>query len=123
MVTCAAIKGDGARCRARAINGSGWCFNHDPDRSEARRRNAQKGGRMGGRGRPKAEITELKREIRAVAKAVLTGELETGRAAVGLQAWNTLLRAVEIERRTEMYDLLERIEQLEAHAKRVQHGA
>ncbi len=119
MATCAAIKGDGARCRARAMNGSGWCFNHHPDRSEARRRNARKGGRMGGRGRPKGEITELKHEIRAVAKAVLTGELETGRAAVGLQASNTLLRAVEIERRTEMSDLSERIEQLEERAKRV----
>ncbi len=74
---------------------------------------------MGGRGRPKGEITELKREIRAVAKAVLQGELETGRAAVGLQAFNTLLRAVEIERRTEMSDLLERIEHLEERVKRV----
>ena len=121
MGVCSAIKADGLRCRATATPGAEWCYNHHPAHAGVRRRNAQLGGRAGGRGRPNPnrELMELKREIRAVADAVLTGELETGRAAVGLQAFNTLLRAVEMERRTDISDLMERIEQLEERAKRV----
>ena len=75
---------------------------------------------MGGRGRPNRELTELKREIKAVTKTVLTGELRTGPAAVGLQGFNTLLRALEVERRTfDMSDLLERMERLEERAERL----
>jgi hypothetical protein len=42
MSVCAAIKPDGLRCKARAMKGSQWCFNHHPDHSDERRRNAPK---------------------------------------------------------------------------------
>jgi hypothetical protein len=42
---CAATRGDGQPCRAPALPGSAYCFNHDPDRAEARARARQKGGR------------------------------------------------------------------------------
>jgi hypothetical protein len=73
---------------------------------------------MGGRGRPNKELTQLKREIKAVTKAVLTGELKTGPAAVSLQGFNTMLRALEVERRTfDTADLVERMDRLEERAK------
>jgi len=31
------------------MKGSQWCFNHHPDHSEERQRNASKGGKCGGR--------------------------------------------------------------------------
>jgi hypothetical protein len=78
---------------------------------------------MGGRGRPNRELMELKREIKAVTKAVLTGELQTGPAAVSLQGFNTLLRALEVERRTfDMVDLLERMDRLEERAERLRRA-
>jgi hypothetical protein len=42
---CAATRGDGQPCRARALPGSAFCFNHDPGQAEARARARQKGGR------------------------------------------------------------------------------
>jgi hypothetical protein len=79
---------------------------------------------MGGKGRPNKELAALKREIKDITKAVLTGELKTGPAAVGLQGFNTLLRAIEVERRTfDMSSLLERMDELEARAERVLRGA
>jgi hypothetical protein len=122
MVQCAFIKPGGQRCKGIATTGATLCYSHDPSRTAERTRNARKGGRTGGRGRsnPSREITELKAEIRAVTRAVLTGELETGPAAIGLQGLNTLLRALEVERRTfDISELMERMDHLEARAERV----
>jgi hypothetical protein len=45
---------------------------------------------------------------------VLAGEVETGRAAVANQLANSILRAIEAERKIrETYELQERIEELE----------
>jgi hypothetical protein len=46
---CTAIKATGERCKAGAISGSEWCWNHDPAHAEKRRRHGSKGGRRGGR--------------------------------------------------------------------------
>lgn len=59
MSLCSGIRADGSRCRAQAITGSEWCFNHHPDYEEARRRRASKGGKRGGRGRPSVELARL----------------------------------------------------------------
>src|SRR3712207_3588619 len=117
MSRCAFIRPGGDRCRSTAMRGYDVCYAHRPDLAAERKRHAQLGGRMGGRGRPNKELTQIKREIKGVIKAVLMGELETGPAAVSLQGLNTLLRALEVERRTfDMSDLLERIEQVEERA-------
>jgi hypothetical protein len=42
MSKCSAIKANGQRCGARAIDGSQWCWNHYPAYAEARRRNASR---------------------------------------------------------------------------------
>ncbi len=95
---------------------------HSPDRADERRLNASRGGRTGGRGRGGGggELRELKRDIRAVIEGVLTGSLETGPAAIGLQGMNTMIRAIEVERRThDMTDLLERLEAVEDRADKL----
>jgi hypothetical protein len=42
---CEAIKGDGDRCQARAINGSDYCFFHDPGNRDKFKAASVKGGR------------------------------------------------------------------------------
>jgi hypothetical protein len=44
MSSCSGITGTGARCRAIAIMGSDYCHAHHPDRADARRKSARKGG-------------------------------------------------------------------------------
>ena len=84
MSICTAKTQDGGRCKARAIKGSEWCYNHHPDHSEERQRHASKGGKRGGRGRPaKAEhqgLREIKKLLSDLTAGVLTGEVERGTA-------------------------------------------
>jgi len=89
------------------------CWSHHPDYEQARRRRASKGGMRGGRGRT-SETGELKAQLRKLAEQVLSGELETGRAAVANQLLNTLLRSIEVERKIrEQEEVLARLDALE----------
>ncbi len=40
MATCSGTKRNGDPCTLPAMQGSSWCWNHDPARAEERRRNA-----------------------------------------------------------------------------------
>ena len=122
MSICAAIKANGNRCKARAMRGSEWCFNHHPDHSEERRRNAFKGGKRGGRGRSaKAEaegLQDIKDLLSELTSGVLSGELPREVAIAANQLLNTSLRAIELERRwKEIEELESRLEALESILK------
>lgn len=122
MPRCARIKDSGERCKADAMPGAEWCYSHDPERAEERRRNASKGGKSGGRGRGGNEIAEIKTLLSNLTDRVLGVEeaelLETGRAAVANQLVNTRLRAVEVERKIKETEELEaRLEVLERTAE------
>jgi hypothetical protein len=88
MSKCSAIKANGQRWGGRAIDGSQWCWNHNPAYAEARRRNATKGGKRGGRGRPSAELARLQERLEDLADKVLSGEVERGVGAVVGQLLN-----------------------------------
>ena len=45
--SCAAKTASGSRCRAAALDGSRYCFFHDPDRATERRAAQVAGGRQG----------------------------------------------------------------------------
>jgi hypothetical protein len=111
---CAAITSAGARCKLEASYGS-YCYQHAPEMAEERKRRASKGGRTGGNGRGgQSEISDLKTQLEDLAQRVLSGELETGRAAVANQLINTRPRAIEQERKNkETADLEARVEALE----------
>ncbi len=121
MARCARIKDNGERCRADAMPGAEWCYSHHPDYQEQRRRNASKGGKAGGRGRPASlsdEVAQIKRQLRHLATGVLTKDaekrLERADAVAVNQILNTLLRAIEVERRVhETEELEERLAELE----------
>jgi len=123
MGSCSGIKDDGGRCRGQAIRGSEWCFSHHPDYEEQRRRRASKGGKRGGRGRPGADLTDLKRQLQELTDGVLSGEVERGVAAVCAQLLNVKLRAVEVERKIRETEELEaRLEALERAAEEQRGG-
>jgi hypothetical protein len=97
LSVCTAITGSGTRCRGVAIDSSGLCHAHHPDRAEARSRAARKGGKRGGRGRPVAELTALRDENADIRRRLLEGGeegLSPNMAAVAIQSLNTDIRAV-----------------------------
>ena len=114
MTLCSAIRADGGRCKAQAMRNSAFCLGHDPDQAEARRRRASKGGKRGGRGRPQAELQDLKRRLSDLADDVLAGKVNRSSAAVAGQLLNTYIRAVSVELKArEQLELIERLEMLE----------
>ena len=114
MGRCAGITAVGDRCKAEAMPQEEWCWNHHPDYEQARRRRASKGGKRGGRGRPQRETEAIKALLENLTDRVLSGDLDTGRAAVANQLVNTRLRAIETERKIKETEELEgRMEALE----------
>jgi hypothetical protein len=114
---CKAVKANGQGCRAGALPGQEWCFNHDPRRAEERRENAAIGGKSRSRRRAH-EVSRIKKRIEDATGAVLRGELNSATAAVAFQGFNVLLRSVEVERRVREADDFEgRIAELEIRAR------
>jgi hypothetical protein len=114
MARCAAVKPSGERCKVRAIEGSEWCWNHDPAHAEERRRHGSRGGKRGGRGRPIAELGILRDENADIRRRLLEGELPPNVAAVAVQSINTDIRAVGAALKAREQEELEgRLEELE----------
>jgi hypothetical protein len=114
LARCAGITQAGTACKGIPIDGQ-WCYVHHPDRTEERRRHGSKGGKRGGRGRPQRETEAIKTLLEDLTDRVLSGDLETGPAAVANQLINTRLRAIEAERKLrELEELEERLQRLEA---------
>ena len=100
------------------MRSSAYCIGHDPDQAEARRRRASKGGKSGGRGRPAAQLKDVKALLEDLTERVLSSELQTAPAAIANQLLNTRLRAIEMERKIKETEELEtRIEALEQAAE------
>src|SRR5215210_4046356 len=73
-----------------------------------------KGGKRGGRGRPQAELSDIKARLSDLADDVLEGRQDKGVAAVASQVLNVLLRAISVETKLkEQFELVERLESLE----------
>ena len=114
MARCPAIKPSGERCKGRAIEGSEWCWNHNPAHADERRRHGARGGKRGGRGRPIAELASLRDENAEIRRRLLEGELLPNVAAVAVQSINTDIRAVGAAMKArEQEELVERLEGLE----------
>jgi hypothetical protein len=128
MALCAGIKADGGRCGAQAMRNSHWCINHNPDKAEARRRRASKGGKRGGRGRPSVELARLQACFEDLAEKVLSGEVERGVGAVAGQLLNGARACVrDALAAREQEELVGRLEVLEEALERQKeshlHGA
>src|SRR5215212_1946043 len=114
MARCAAIKANGERCRLDAKGKQSMCWAHAPENAVARRKRASRGGKA----KANQELPSIKALLEDLIEQVLTGDLETGRAAVANQLINTRLRAIELERKIKENDALEdRLAALEEIAK------
>jgi hypothetical protein len=112
---CRATKRNGEPCTLPANGQHGLCWAHDPKNAERRRRGASRGGKA----KANREIPAIKARLEDLTERVLSGDLETGRAAVANQLINTRLRAIEIERKIREAEELEaRLEALEGVLKR-----
>jgi hypothetical protein len=121
---CSGITQAGTACKGIPIDGSQWCYAHHPDRTSERRRHGSKGGKRGGRGRPQAELSDIKTRLSALADDVLEGRQDKGVAAVASQVLNVYLRAVSIEMKLkELLELIERLEALEEGLKQNRGGS
>ena len=120
MGVCSGIKRDGGRCTVSVTGAQEFCHLHDPARAGERKRAASKAARS----KPSRELAGMKAQLEDLAERVLSGELETGRAAVANQLINTRLRAVELERKIKETDEQEaRLEALErARERRTRWG-
>ena len=124
MARCVHRHADNSQCKRIVETGKPYCYSHDPSRQEERKRNARKGGRRAGRGRPSpatAELVRLQSHFEGLADKVLTGEVDRGDAAVVAQLLNGarscvigLLKAKEVE---ELEARLEEVEALLAQRK------
>jgi hypothetical protein len=112
MTKCSGITQAGTACKGIPIEDSQWCYVHHPDHAEERRRHGSKGGKRGGRGRPQAELSDIKRRLSDLADDVLEGRQDRAVAAVASQVLNVLLRAISIE--TKLKEQLELVQRLEA---------
>jgi hypothetical protein len=111
---CSAITRGGAPCKGVAIRSSEWCPAHHPEYADARRRRASKGGKRGGRGRPQAELANIKGRLSDLADDVLEEKVDKGVAAVASQVLNVYLRAVSVELKVkEVGELEDRLGALE----------
>ncbi len=123
MAKCAGITQAGTACKGIPIDGSQWCYVHHPDHAEERRRHGSKGGKRGGRGRPQAELAEVKSILRGLAGSVLKGATDRQDAAVVGQLLNTVIRAVSVELKArEQMELIERLEALEEQLEHQKGG-
>src|SRR5215213_10385666 len=91
MAVCRATKASGDPCKAPATGLHGYCWAHDPANASQRSRMASKAARS----KPNRELVGLKAQLVDLTEDVLSGELETRRAAVANQLINTRLRAIE----------------------------
>ena len=111
---CSGITRGGARCRLGATHGS-YCYQHSPETVEERRRNASRGGKAGGNGRPgRGEVTEAKGFVRGLVNKLIKGEVERDTATAAFMGLNVLARYIELERKIKEQDELEeRLTELE----------
>lgn len=110
---CEAIKRGGGQCSLVATRGS-YCYQHSPETAEARRRSGRRGGKVAGNGRGGiSEVAEIKKHIKGVIAGTLSERFDKGAAAVAIQGYNSLLKAVELERKVrETDELAAEIEEL-----------
>jgi len=114
MGACTAITRGGARCKGVAIDGSGYCYAHHPDKAALRRAHASKGGKRGGRGRPLSEVADAKGRLLDIADRMESGEMDTKTGIALSQVLNVFLRAVDLGLKAREQEELEaRLSELE----------
>ncbi len=111
--TCRSTTQYGRPCQKPAQPGRDVCWSHAPENAALRVRNARAGS-VAAHSPGTLEIAELKDELKALARDVKEGRVTPAIGTVLNQICNTIIRAVEQERKVrETEDLEERLAALE----------
>jgi uncharacterized protein YceH (UPF0502 family) len=123
LAKCTGITQAGTACKGIPIEGSDYCYAHDPAHADERRRHGSKGGKRGGRGRPVSELARLQGRFEDLANKVLSGEVDRARAAVACQLLNGARACIRdgLTAR-EQEELIERLEALEGALEQKRGG-
>jgi hypothetical protein len=105
---CKATNKAGEACKKPAVLPEGLCWAHDPKNHAARVRTASRGGAS--KGNP--ETQAVKKLMKDLTTKVLAGDLDPKLLYAAVQAQNTLLKAIEIERRLDESDVRAEFEEL-----------
>jgi hypothetical protein len=109
MNRCAGTKRDGSTCTATVEPPQTYCWWHDPEHAEQRRRAASKGGKS----KANREVANLKAELRDLIAKVKDGTLEPPRGNTMLRGYGVLIDLMKLERGIFVEeDLAARIEEL-----------
>ena len=115
MNGCLDTKRDNSACTVTVEPPQDYCWWHDPANAARRKQAPSRGGKRAGRGRPMAELADIKDRIRAMVEDVRGGRMDRADAAVCGQLYNTLIRALGVELKVrEQLELVERLEELES---------
>ena len=74
MAACTGTKRDGEPCTASAMPGSRYCWHHDPDHAEERRRNASRAATLGN-SKVGAEIRSTRLLVRDIVELTISNEI------------------------------------------------
>lgn len=111
MPRCAGSKPTGESCERIVPASQDYCYSHDPDRADERRRAASKAGKS----KPNRDVADIKHRLSELADGVLDGSTDKGVGAVVSQILNVYLRAVSVELKAkEQQEIEARLEELEA---------
>jgi hypothetical protein len=114
MDICRATKRNGEACTLSVNGPNGYCWAHDPANREQRERMASRAAKS----KPSKELSMVKSELRETIEAVRRGHLDRGTGAVIGGLYNTLLRALEVQRKwREADELGRRLQVLEEQAE------
>ena len=117
MPRCAGTRPDGGQCERIVTGDAEFCYSHDPDRKEQRRKAASKAGSTPW----KPELRQAKQMLKDLAKDVLEGRTSRADASVVAQLYGVLARYIEIERKAKETEEFEaRLAELEELASRQQ---
>ena len=107
---CPATTRKGTPCTQSIEGARTYCHHHDPERARERSRSASRAAKA----KSNPLMRSLHRQLEKLAADVASGELVPYKAAVIVQALNTRIRLVEVERKiAEQEELLERLDALE----------
>ena len=97
MAQCSAVKPNGGRCERIVGASQPYCYAHDPAHSEERQRAASRAGKSKGN----RALRDIKQQLKTLAEDVLADRVDRADAIAVNQCLNTLLRALEMERKWE----------------------
>ena len=101
---CQGITSQGKRCEKLIGAGQNLCFLHDPASAEKRKEMASRAAKARHGGGERAEIVELRQEMRELADKVLDRKVTTGVGSVVNQILGNLLKTFETQRKQVEFD-------------------